>query len=275
MISLIIISYDGYSDCWEPFCKQLIKYFPEAKDFEIILSTTTKTYKYEGLNIKTIAHGNEAPWSKRLKQTLQQAKHDIVLPLTEDYFLKSKVDFQKFTYFVDLIKNNDKIDFIRILRYRVRWKAIKSEFKYLERINQVTKHRFLYVPGLWKKNILMKYLNDYENVFMAEKISGYRSWIRKDSFYSITEEYVQKHGQLYDSFNSGFIFKGKWVPWGVRVLNEEKIEIDFEKRGILSKEAMRKTRIQSKLNMLKTPTSTLRSFGSIVLLFLKSLFVKL
>lgn len=64
MISFIVLSYDGYADCWDPFFTLLKKYFPESKEFEIILSTTTKSYEFEGLNIKTLTHGNDAPWGK-------------------------------------------------------------------------------------------------------------------------------------------------------------------------------------------------------------------
>ena len=110
---------------------------------------------------------------------------------------------------------------------------------------------------------------------MAEKISGYRSWIRKDGFYSITQQYVDEFGQVYDTFNSGFIFKGKWVPWGLDFLEQEKLNISIKQRGILDKDKMGQTRIQSRINMIKDPINTLRSFSSVLLLYIKSLFTKL
>jgi len=275
MISFIVLSYDGYADCWNPFFTLLKKYFPESKEFEIILSTTTKSYEFEGLNIKTLAHGNDAPWGKRLKSSLEQAKYDIVLPLSEDYFLRSKVDFNKFSYFVDLISKNKEIDHIRLLRYRVLWKAKNSKYNYLEKIEPITKHRFLLIPGLWKKHTLLAYLTDYEDAFMTEKISGIRSWIRKDGFYSVTEEFVEKYDQVYNTFNSGFVFKGKWVPWGMEFLKNENISIEFSKRGILSGEEMKKTRFKSKLAILKNPKSSIKSFSSLFFLWVKSFFFKL
>ncbi len=274
MITLIVCSYDGYSDCWNPFFTQLRKYFPESKNFDIILSTTTKSYQFEGLNIKTLTHGANAPWGQRLKNSLKEAKYDVVLPISEDYFLRSKVNFKWFSHLVNLMYANKEIDHIRLLRYRVSWKAESSNFKYLEKIKGITKHRFLLIPGLWKKNILDKYLKNYENVFMSEKISGYRSWIRKDGFYSITEKYVEKNGQLYDTWNSGYIFKGKWVPWGIEFLNKENLNIDYTLRGILVNEEMKKTRIASKMAIFKNPLSSFRSFSSVFILLIKSLFIK-
>lgn len=273
MISLVVCSYDGYSDCWVTFFTLLKKHFPESEKFEIILSTTNKTYEFPGLKIKTLMHGN-VPWGKRLKQSLKEAKYDVVLPMSEDYFLKSKVNFEMFSYFVNLIYENEEIDHIRLLRYRVLWKSKKSDIVFLEKINPITKHRFLLIPGLWRKQTLNKYLKDYENVFMSEKMSGYRSWIRRDGFYSITEEYVEKFGHVYNTWNSGFIFKGKWVPWGLEYLKEENIDIDFSERGILTKDEMKNTRIKSKLNILKDPISSTKSFSNVIFLLIKSFFVK-
>ncbi|MCF6296957.1 MAG: hypothetical protein L3J08_03080 [Flavobacteriaceae bacterium] len=272
MISFIVCSYDGYEECWNPFFTQLKKYFPESVKFEIILSTTTKIYEFHGLEIKTLAHGDNSPWGERLKMSLKHAKYDVVMPLSEDYFLRSKVNFKQFSYFVNLIYNNKKIDHIRLLRYRVLWEAKKSEFDYLEEIKLVTKHRFLLIPGLWRKQTLNKYLKNYENVFMSEKISGFRSWIRKDGFYSINEEFVEKYGQAYDTLNSGFVFKGKWVSWGIEFLEAENLNIDFSKRGILTDDFMKKTRMKSKLEMFKNPISTSRSIISLIILFFQSFF---
>lgn len=274
MISLIVCSYDGYSDCWDPYFTLLKKYFPESEKFDIILSTTTRSYEFEGLNIKTLAHGKSTPWGKRLKLSLEMAKYDIVVPMSEDYFLKSRVNFKQFEYFVDLFNKFNKIDYIRFLRYNIRWSGEDSEFKYLEEIDPHTKHRFLLIPGIWRKKVLNKYLKDYENVFMSEKVSGYRSWIYKDGFYSINNEFVQENGQLYNTDNSGFIFKGKWVPWGIDYLNSENLNIDYSKRGILTDNFIKKTRMKSKLDMFKTPIVTSRSVMSVFVLFLRSMFWK-
>ncbi|RPD94365.1 hypothetical protein EGM88_12360 [Aureibaculum marinum] len=275
MISLIVCSYDGYSDCWDPYFKMLVKYFPEAKDFDIILSTNTKDYQFEGLNIRVLKHGNDAPWGKRQKESLKLAKYDIVFPLSEDYFLRSRVNFKMFKHFVDLMKNNEEIDHLRMLRYNVRWKDKPSKFDYLNEINATCKHRFLLIPGLWKKEILNKYLKNYENVFMSEKINGYRSWIRKDGFYVISDEYVSNYGQLYDTWNSGYVFKGKWVPWGIEFLDKENLQIDYSKRGILDDSKMEQTRWASKKAIMKTPITSSKSFLNVIGLFIKSLFVKI
>lgn len=275
MISLIVCSYDGYSDCWDPYFKMLVKYFPEAKDFDIILSTTSKDYSFPGLDIKVLKHGNDAPWGKRLKQSLKEAKYDVVFPLSEDFFLRSRMNFKMFGHFVDLMYKNDEIDHLRMLRYNIRWTDKPSKFEWLNKIDPVCKHRLVLIPGLWKKKVLDKYMKNYENVFFSEKINGYRSWIYRDGFYAISDEYVEKYGQLYDTWNSGFIFKGKWPVWCVKSLENEDLNIDYSIRGTIDNEGARKTRMDSKLAILKSPIKSGRSFLSVLGLYLKSLFVKI
>lgn len=275
MISLIVCSYDGYSDCWDPYFKMLVKYFPQAKDFDIILSTTSKDYQFDGLDITVLKHGNDAPWGKRLKQSLKVAKYDIVFPLSEDYFLRSPVDFDMFKHFVNLMQENDEIDHLRMLRYRVKWRDKPSKYNHLNKINSICKHRFLLIPGLWKKNILDKYLKNYENVFMSEKINGYRSWIRKDGFYVISDDYVKTYGQLYDTWNSGYVFKGKWVPWGIPFMENENLQIDYDQRGVLDDSEMEKTRFISKMAIVKTPLVSSKSFFDVAGLFVRSFFSRM
>ncbi|QCX39141.1 hypothetical protein FF125_12095 [Aureibaculum algae] len=275
MISLIVCSYDGYSDCWDPYFKMLVKYFPQAKDFDIILSTTTKDYHFEGLDITVLKHGNDAPWGKRLIESLKIAKYDIVFPLSEDYFLRSPMNFKMFKHFVELMEKNDEVDFIRMLRYSVRWSDKPSKYNFLNKIEPTCKHRFLLIPGLWKKKTISKYIKDYENIYMSEKINGIRSWIYKDEFYAISEEYVNEYGQLYDTWNSGFIFKGKWPVWCIESLESENLNIDYSIRGSIDNEGAKKTRVASKIAIIKSPFTSSKSFLNIIGLYIKSLFVKL
>ncbi|MCK4562772.1 MAG: hypothetical protein KAT78_07685, partial [Flavobacteriaceae bacterium] len=77
---------------------------------EIILSTNIKKYSYKNLDIKVLAHGKDMPWSRRLRLSLEKAKNDIVLPLSEEFFLISKVNEADFSKFLELITTKKEID---------------------------------------------------------------------------------------------------------------------------------------------------------------------
>jgi len=266
MLSVIVLSSDGYSECWEPLFMSFKEYFTGIENYELILSTNDKTFSYPGLEIKMITHGLEAAWSKRLKDSLDQAQNDLVLVLVEDFFLRSKMNSKAFHTVVDLM-NNEDIDHVRLISYGGKYKTKKSEFKILEKIVKKTKHRFLYLPGFWKKEILKKYLVDFEMPYMAEKMGNLRSKLLKDNFYCISQDYIKNNGQFYHSSASGAIYKGRWKEWVKDFLEKHKLEIDLNKRGLGTKEYNAEMRKKTFKSLLKTPISTSKSLFSIVTLF--------
>jgi hypothetical protein len=270
MLSIVILSSDGYSDCWDPLFYTLKKYFSGIEKYEIILSTNTKSYSYPGLNILSLANGMDTPWSKRLKMSLERAKNDNVLVMVEDFILRSPIDTKILDDFLLLMNQSDKVDHIRLLAPLKKIKVATSEFDKLDQMEFDTELRFTYLPGLWKKKTLLKYVKDYESPFMSERFGNIRSKIYKDGFYTVSKKYIEENGQFYDCEQSGVIFKGKWPRWVAAFFDKEGIEIDYTIRGFVTKEYRKETRKKSKLELIKNPVSTLRSVYSIIALILFS-----
>lgn len=271
MISIIVLSSDGYSDCWDSFFSLLKINFPDIDKNEIILSTNNKDYENSLLKIRTIKHG-DIPWSKRLKVSLENSKNDIVLVLVEDFFLFSRIDKKILITLTSLITSTKEIDHIRLLYNKNKLKTIYSKYEYLDEIVPISKHRFLFLPGLWKKNILLKYVVDYETPFMAEKIGNFKSWIYKDGFFAISKEHLKNRGEIFDCGTSGVIIKGKWENWIPERLKENNIKIDFSKRGFKTNETQKKSKKNIRKNMLINPILTLRSFLNVFTILLKEKF---
>ncbi len=267
MLSVIVFSSDGYSDCWDPFFSNFEKQFPKLENIEIILSTNTKNYSYKNLNIKVLTHGKDVPWSKRLRLSIEIAKNDIILPLAEDFLLLSKVNKNDFDKVLDLIVKEKAIDHIRILNAPV-YKTEESNYEFLEKIASNTKKRFTYSPGFWKKNVLNKYIADHENPWVAEKMADLRSKIFDDGFYCVSKDYVNKNGQLYDTFFSGVIYKGKCAYYAVKFLQEEGFT-DILKRGIIARDDMEEMRREAKKKLMLDIYPIIRSFFNISTLYLK------
>lgn len=269
MLSIIVLSSDGYSDCWNPLFHLFKKNFDKINDAEIILSTNSKDYSYEGLNINVLKHGSETSWSKRVRLSLEKAKNDIVFVLVEDFFLTKKLNQEVFDNVLQQIKENTSIDHVRLLLTRTRTKTTSSSFEFLDVIEEKASLRFTYLPGLWKKNVLLKYVKDYETPYLSERIGDYRSYILKHGFYTISNSFVEENGELYDCPTSGAIFKGKWANWVPVFLEKENISgIDYSIRGFADKEFRKTIRIKNKLNLLKDPINTFRSFLSVIKLYI-------
>lgn len=273
MLSIVVLSSDGYSDCWDPFFTLFKKNFPEAVNYEIILSSNSKKYEFDGLNIKSLIHGEEAPWSKRLSLSLDQASNDIVMVLVEDFFIFSRINFKVFENLLYQISDNNSIDHIRLLYKMDEVKTRSSEYKYLDEIVPRTKYRFLYLPGLWSKNKLKKYIVDFETPYMAEKMGDVRSWIQNDSFYAVSKNYVENYGRLYDCPTSGSIIKGKWGKWLPERLSENGISLDYSHRGFKDSQSNQRARKQIFIGLLLNPITTIKSILSILVIPFKQ-FVK-
>ena len=270
MLSIIVLSSDGYSDCWEPLFYSFKKYFEGIEEYEIILSTNTKQYNYPGLDIVSLPNGMETSWSKRLKLSLAKAKNDTVLVLVEDFILRSEINRKEFKDFVALMNESNNIQHIRLLTMLGRIKLNPSEYDNLDVIDNKSKLRFTYLPGLWKKDTLLKYVKEYESPFMSERFGNLRSHIYNDGFYAVSKEYIESNGPFYDCEPSGVIFKGKWPRWVVPFFEKEGIKMDFSIRGMVTSEHRKNARKNSKLELIKEPTTTLRSSLSIIKLYLSS-----
>lgn len=269
MLSIIILSSDGYSDCWDPLFASFEKNFPGMDGYQIILSTNTKDYNYPGQNITCLKNGMDTAWSKRLQLSLDQAESDAVLVMVEDFFLLSKMNEDLFLKFLNLVTTRPDVDHIRLVYNGKKVLPIPTDNKYLDRIPGFGKHRFLFLPGLWKKKVLKKYLVDFETPHMAEKMGNYRSWIMKDNFYCVSKEYIEENGRFYDCATSGAIIKGKWGSWLPERMKENGIEIDYSKRGFKTDESQKSAKMNVQINMIKNPVSTLKSLGATLQCFFK------
>lgn len=267
MLSVIVLSSDGYSDCWDPFFKLLKLNFEQIEEYEILLSTNNKDYKFNDLKIRTLTHGM-IPWSERLYLSLDEAKNNTVLVIIEDFFLRSKLNFEIFEKLLKLMKTEESIDHIRLRYIEDKYDVVESKFEYIQKISKTTKNRFLFLPGLWKKKVLKKYIRKFEGPYMAEKMGNLRSYVIEDGFYSISNDVVNNYGQIYDCYGSGAIYKGKWNKWVVPFFKKHSIDIELSKRGIVDKKYEKKQRLNTKLGLINEPFSTIKSFLDLVYLYL-------
>jgi glycosyltransferase involved in cell wall biosynthesis len=89
-VSVLIMSSDGYSDCWYPFYKLYKKYWNPS--YKTYLCSETKDCEYFE-TIKT-----QGSWTSRVRQALEQIDSKYVIFLLEDFFFHN-------------IVNQDRIEF--------------------------------------------------------------------------------------------------------------------------------------------------------------------
>lgn len=103
-LSIVVVSYDGYSDLWEDFFSLKNKYWADCP-YPTYLANNVKQVQF--MNVNVINCGHEAQWSDRTRISLQNIKTKYVLFMFEDFFISDQVSTDKFDNILALMKKNN------------------------------------------------------------------------------------------------------------------------------------------------------------------------
>jgi hypothetical protein len=230
--TLFLASCDKYYQAWEPFFFFIKKHWP-GFNMPVILNTETKSFTYEGFDIKTFslyAEGQNVPWGKRMLDHLDKVETDYILLMLEDYFIRRDVDEQKLSRLIDLFEENEDISTFNLVYAPISCVKNKQLGDFMLRPRKGN-YKFA-CTGLWRVSHLKEYILPHENPWQWEVEGNYRSAFTKNRFYMLkkdAESYLD-YGFNYDWMG---IRKGRWVIDDVGPLFEENgLEVDFEELGV-------------------------------------------
>ena len=189
--ALFINTCDKFEDCWDPFFKLFAVYWPNFNG-TIYLNTEYKNYKYNGLNIislkvcekNNIPKTQRATWSQCLQWAMKLIEEDIVLYMQEDYFIKDVVKNELVEKYVNLIKNNSKINCIHLTDQAVKSKG-QSNFSNLDIVELNQRYRVSCQAALWRKAELLDLVREYEDAWEFEEFGSMRSALLKKDYYCL------------------------------------------------------------------------------------------
>ena len=215
MLNVLIMSSDGYEDCWKPFSILYNKYFPN--NYKTYIVTETKTCPYFDTIKKTGA------WTKRLKEALQELDSEYVLLMLDDYFIHDKVDNNKIKECLKIIKETNAIVYNFEFKYR---QGVELNNRYDIQLNNQY-YLNSTQPSIWNRQRLIERLDKEQTPQEWEltKInSPYMHLINN------TNEKIIDIG--YDlSHKPWGIVGGLWSRETKELFDKEGIKIDYEKRG--------------------------------------------
>lgn len=233
--TLLILSCDKYSDAWIPFFTLLKRYWDgNLNEVKIILMTETKTFSFEGLNIKTFPTNKKEFWSERLKRHLSHVETDFVMLACEDSFLRRKNNPRRIEKFISYMEQNPDISSINLQGIdedKLLPREDDGRFPELDKRPHGAAYCFQ-TGGLWRVSHLKSYLLDNESPWEFETTGNYRARFTKNTFY------VEKKGN-FDCWPINWttewmgIRRGRWVYEDVVPLFEkENISVDLNGLGI-------------------------------------------
>ena len=235
--SILINSTDSFEDCWIPFFTLLKKYWPEC-DGIIYLNTETKSFDFPGLKIISIQNSKLDPykkitWSECLIRALKVIETDVILYLQDDYFFKDFVKNDLISSYSNLMVKHKDIDCIHLTDQAVLAENKMSQYPCLCPVKLKQDCRISCQAAFWRKEILLKYLRSHENAWQFEKFGSKRALIFKDNFFVVDPKQVKLNQYEIIPYIFTGIIKGRWKEEVVPLFDENKITIDYKKRGFL------------------------------------------
>jgi len=221
LVTVLISSFDGYSECWGPVCHGFKKYWPDCP-YPVLLMTNTKDHPDDMVKVLKVGGGRD--WSGRMITALERIETPYVMYFQEDYWINAPVDTPKITSYVDLMERHG-LNYVRLLskplpdrdyEHDPRLGVLATDAEYRTSV-QIT---------FWRREVLRDLLRPGESVWQFELNGTERSRKYGDSFVSIK----QVDG---DDYHHGIRYVctavnlGKWSTMARPYVEREGLTVDF------------------------------------------------
>ncbi len=241
-MSVLVCSCDSYDDLWNPFFDCLDKFWKNIP-YPIYLNTEFKKYddSRNTFNVTTLnieGKKKKLSWSKRFAKVLDRIEEEYVLLLVDDFFLCDTVNNKYFEEIMDFMDKDKSIASFQLYGTRTRNRDVEnyqtqSDLQF-ELISE-TGWKTHFVPTVWRKSILKKWLRPWESIWGFELYGSMRArrWKYPEKVYLVNSPTV------FDYFlinQYSVVSNGKWLdtPEIREFFKTNEIEVDFSKRGTMT-----------------------------------------
>lgn len=227
---VLVCSHDSYDDLWPIFFHFFEKNWKDCP-YPIYLSTETKSFYYEGLNIKTINSGKPTDtWCSIFEETLKKLPYDNIIVILEDFFIIDKVNEQILSEFIQLMRNDSMLACINLSDQPVNYE-MESGF---ELVKKPMRKRYwvCFLPALWSKKALLDLISPYESAWQFEVFGTDRAKYSKWKFFEANTYQKSVIPVKWGIGDSGYgVCQGKWTRPTKELFESEGIRINMEDRG--------------------------------------------
>ena len=261
--TIIVSSCDAYADTWPPFFSLFEKHWPDCRA-RILLVTES----YSGaiplpsgsrLSVSTFAAGRR-PWGARLRAAVESAPTPLVLYLQEDYYFDRPVRGDVVEEMAALMVRRPEIAHIGLTSTGSFPPFTPTSDTRLWAIGRRSRYRISTQAGLWRKNVLLTYVRDDEDVWMLEIFGSRRARLRDELFLTLNRDlYAGEKGAVFHYEHTGII-RGRWHKRMPEIFAENDAPMpDFSKRGFYEPESRLVGRIQVARRLFKKPVTATKA----------------
>lgn len=229
----------------------------------------TETFCYsppEGLRLTVCHTSTNIPWGERMIRVLDMIQEDYVLLVLDDFFLKSDVNENAIDSLVQLMEKDSSIGSFQLKASRWMQEGVcenpaSDKLEYSLLTDGWYTH---FVPTIWRKSTLRKWLRRHESIWGFELYGSHRArrWKYKEKVYVVTSpviyDYIWVNG-------CSAIVNGKWID-SQEIDNfvcKNGIDIDLNERGRISIDEYKSRTMKDTLKRLSLLEIVCRVFNRI------------
>lgn len=254
MLTIVVDSFDGYSDVWPSFFEIFNMQWGNCPYNVKLVSNYLDFY-----GVDTIKVGEETCWSDRTIKAIKQIRTEYVLLLLEDYLFGKSINNEEIAEALVFLKERGG-QYLRLTNIP---KSRFNDGKVFFPLYADEEYAINLQASIWRREFLIEAL---------EKFPG-SAWEFEIGF--LKEAVISKHSILEGCFGAvkdpldihNGVLKGKWFPNEVKYFAKRGIDIQWKERGMLTFMQMIKYKIsvgiKDKLSYKtrKKVKSVLKKFG--------------
>ncbi|HEX3151781.1 MAG TPA: hypothetical protein VHR66_27160 [Gemmataceae bacterium] len=220
-VTILISSFDRYSDCWQPVCHGFQKYWRDCP-WPVLLMTNEKDFDHPAARVLKVRGG--ADWSARMIDALDRIESPYVMYFQEDYWLTEPVDTPRILEYFRLMQEHG-LNYLRFLAYPAPAHDFEPDPR-LGRIGVDGAYRTSVQITLWRREVFRDLVRDGETVWQFEIRGTERSRKYGDTFVAIRpngkDEYANGIRYVCTAVNAG-----KWARMAKAYAAREGLAVDF------------------------------------------------
>lgn len=239
-MSVLIMSYDGFSDVWDVCDRCFEKYW--NADSAVYLATNEKEPDLRKLNVFKIG---DLCYSQGIKKFADECENEYILLLLADFLPKENIGNEELCKLLASLKK-EGADYCSLYKQKDKSKYYKKHPDYdnLLLVDAEFSYAVNMMPAIWKTSYLrdlagMGEFNPWEfEVGLQQDARLHEKVLQAKNLYCIEELYPMCHA----------VIKGKYTSDAVKFFKKENISVDYEKRKKMSFSENLKTKLADSLS---------------------------
>lgn len=215
-LSIVVVSCDRYADIWPHFFQLFHKYWPDCP-YQVFLGSNH--LEYNDQKVTNILTGDDFNWADSTKKMIEMVPTEYLLMILEDFFIRKPVDTEKIANCLVSLKELNG-GYLRLRPFPKPDHVIPG-YPEIGLIDKEAPYRLCLQAAIWRKELFLQLVQPGESAWDME-INGSKRSNEFKGFYCTWDSLIK--------YRAG-ITLGKWAPIGVKIMEEENMQIDYTRRS--------------------------------------------